>query len=57
VRFALGMSIKTFALYAAGASVVYAGILWRFRERLHLSVLREAVRMRAGDRGEQVTIA
>ena len=57
VRFALGMSIKTFALYAAGASVVYAAILWRFRERLHLSVLRDAVRMRGRDRGEQVAIA
>ena len=34
-----------------------AAILWRFRERLHLSVLRDALRMRGRDRGEQVAIA
>jgi len=57
VRLALGMTIGTFALYAAGASVVYAGILWRFRERLRLSVLREAVSMRGRDRGDDLAMA
>jgi O-antigen/teichoic acid export membrane protein len=57
VRLALGMTIGTFALYAAGASVIYAGILWRFRERLRLSVLRDAIRMRGSDRADEIAMA
>jgi O-antigen/teichoic acid export membrane protein len=45
-RLALGLSLGSLFLYLVVATGVYAGILWRFRERLHLPVLWEILRTR-----------
>lgn len=43
IRFALGISGATFALYAVLSTVPYALVLWRSRETLHLGSLRAAI--------------
>ena len=50
-RWGLGMSIGGFVLFGAVSAGTYAMVLRRWRHRLHLDVLREAVRLR-GERLE-----
>jgi O-antigen/teichoic acid export membrane protein len=42
----MGATVKSFALFAAVATVLYIGVLWIFRRRLNLRVLGAAVRYR-----------
>ena len=55
LRVALGTSLPVFALYQVVAGLLYLAMLWRHRESLQLTVLREELRRRnrrrAGDPG------
>ena len=46
VRFVFGMSVGTLIGFLVIATILYAGILWNFRETLDLPLLRAAVRAR-----------
>jgi len=52
-RLTLGASLPTFAGYLAAASLLYLGILYRFRQGLHLSVMRDALTLRAQRNGQR----
>jgi O-antigen/teichoic acid export membrane protein len=43
VRLVLGTSPETFALFLAGATLIYTAVLWRFRDTLQLGELRDAL--------------
>jgi O-antigen/teichoic acid export membrane protein len=46
-RLALGLSVPTFLGFGLVASGIYAAVVWRNRERLNLSALRESLKLRA----------
>jgi O-antigen/teichoic acid export membrane protein len=46
LRYTLGMSVTTLALYVVAATALYAAALWRFREQLRLTELLHVARLR-----------
>jgi O-antigen/teichoic acid export membrane protein len=57
VRYALGMSVATLALYLVAATALYAAALWRFRELLRLPELLSSARLPAGGKAWRLRVA
>jgi O-antigen/teichoic acid export membrane protein len=49
-RHVFGMTLGTFVVFGLVTTLVYGGLLYVFRRRLHLGILLQAVRARGGGR-------
>jgi O-antigen/teichoic acid export membrane protein len=56
-RQTLGLGWGAFVLYGVVATGIYAAILWRFREALHVGILREGLRMRGRKEASRADMA
>jgi O-antigen/teichoic acid export membrane protein len=57
VRVGLGPTLPAFLLFAVLSTALYAILIWRFREALHVSVLFESVRSRKRGKIADVKVA
>ena len=55
IRLSVGLSIASFAVYLVVASVAYAALMWRFRDRAELELLAGTLRARRRGRARPVT--